>query len=731
MSAAGPRGGADAPQPILFEELSSASGGPYDFGSPVSDTEKATCAFFDADGDGWEDLLSLTGTNLPDIFLLNRPDPAGGRRFEAPPPGHGFDAGAPYERDGSCLAVADVDNDGDEDLFMGAGWNPNIPAGRGGKMLLLNDGAGRFTDAAPALGIVDADNSCMAAAFFDMDMDGDLDLLACNTRFPMAGKDGDGFTHLWRNTLAETGTFALVEETELRGVVEEGMAIWAVQAFDKDLDGDEDFVITHDIYGKCQLFRNDGSGFFTDVMKQSGTGVGDDADPSTFGDDSHASMGTAVGDPDHDGDLDLYVTNTNRNPFYVNDGTGKFTELGETRGARAGDVTWGANFCDFDLDGWEDLYVSSGDIWDRSRPEVIDFLYRNQGGGWFTDVREGSGIRHDPPLHRTNGTAVADWDADGRPDLLVSRVERAGAGPYLYRNVSPTYERRWTSILLKANGTTTNRSAIGAIVRVTPLDAAGAPIPGLAQMQQVFSAESRGSRSSLRRHFGLGPDARAVDVTVTWPRAGTVEERTQVFRSLPVDSRITIHEDPQHDTWAIAGEALQVLPDGAETVFAVQGAGVPDALVRVVMDSAPEWVAEAGYSDGWRLRATAPRVDAPAEFAVSLRTEPQGTLSPEASQALTLRVVPAPRAETARRRGSPSRVRISGDHLDLPGLDVACGTHPCRVKKARVRTSSGGAPVTTLDVVVPRAALRAAPKGARRELTVTDPATGFSTVVHY
>src|SRR5262245_31269113 len=182
--------------PLQFVEISSHSGGTIDFGTPKSDVEKCTCAFFDADGDGWDDLIALAGRGAGWRYFLNRDDGAGGRTFVPAPPGNGLDAGAPMQRDGAGLAVADVDGDGDEDLYVGCGWNSTLPVVSGRNLLLLNDGAGNFTDVAESMGLDDGDNTTCGMVLFDMDLDGDLDLISSNTDFPNTGKAGDGRTHL-------------------------------------------------------------------------------------------------------------------------------------------------------------------------------------------------------------------------------------------------------------------------------------------------------------------------------------------------------------------------------------------------------------------------------------------------------------------------------------------------------------------------------------------------------
>lgn len=721
--------------PIRFVELSNASAGPFDFGNPRSDVEKSTGAFFDADGDGWDDFVTLTGAGLPSVYWLNRPvddttrgtaADLNGRTFVPAPAANGLDDGPAFDRDGASLTVGDVDNDGDEDIYIGCGFNDTLPAGAGRNILLLNDGTGRFTDVAPALGLEDGDNTTAAALFFDMDNDGDLDLLSCNTDFGEAGKAGDGVAHLFRNTLAETGTLGFVDETQDRGIVEQGTAVWAVLAPDYDNDGDADLLISHDIGGLTQLFRNDGTGHFRDVTSSSGSGVGDDRRPSTFGDDTTAAMGTSVGDTDRDGDLDLYVADAAGNSFYVNQGDGTFTQLATTLGCKGGTVAWGVSFADYDLDGHLDVYVAGGDFWNMSRSHVRAWMFRNDGTGAFTDVWGGAGFRHDAPLHRENGTFTADVDLDGRPDLIVTRAERAGASPYFYHNVSDTTGRRWAQIKLVGDGVATNTSAIGAKVRVYPRDAAGALIPDIVYLREVEGGEGRSSRPSLVQHVGLGAGVSSIDVEVEWPRAGDLASRRVRYERLAVDAKLVIQEH-QPVTKAAVGldpEASAVVPDAAETIVPCVGQGLGDPLLGLEVTSGPQWVSLGPWQEGRTVLVAPPRVDAPTDFAAALRATPPGDPASATDQTLAIRVVPAPRISSGAVQ-SRTFLRIDGDHLDLAGLVYTLNGAPLKTPRTRRVPLKDGTSTDRFRIRLPRA-LRRAPRSAEITLTVTEPVAGFS-----
>lgn len=734
--------------PLRFEDVTaSALEAP---GAMPCWTLRSACAFVDVDGDAWDDLVNVGGGAAGWTLHLNRPaaeDAGGGapgdaaageaapgdeapadaapadtvpgapsRRFVPAPAGHGLDLAPCAGRDGACVTAGDVDGDGDEDLFIGCNWVSTQPAGAGGNILLLNDGTGRFTDAAAAAGLADGDHTTAGAVLFDMDLDGDLDLFSCNSTFDFADAQGDGLAHLWRNTLAETGTLAFVDETTARGIVEIGRAVWAIAAVDFDADGDADLVVSHDAGGLTQVFRNDGAGNFQDRTLYSGSGAGDDGDPSTFGDDTQNAMGLAWGDIENDGDLDLFVTNIGPHPLYRNNGDATFTDIGLRAGVRAGGVTWGCGFEDFNLDGFVDLYAVGGDVEVEARAMVRSWLWRNLRNGAFSEEFEGSGLVRATPRRREIGSATADFDGDGRVDLFVSCAEPAGVPPYLYRNVTETGARRSLGVALRGNGTTSNRSAIGATLRVTFRDADGAALAGLAQVRVVEGADGRGSRSSLAETFGAGDAAATADVTVVWPRAGTLAARTQTYVDVPLDHRVVLHEDPRADAWRLASERRVAVVAGRTSTVAIDGDRAPDPLVLVEVVTGPRWARIGPRADTIRPLVVRPAaVRRAREFVVALRAVTQGAADAESSQVMTIEVRPAPRARAARRVGDD--IVVVGANLGHAALELRVDGEVAEVVR-RGRTS--------LRARIPDAVL-ATWDGAAHTATVEDPETGAAS----
>lgn len=207
--------------------------------------------------------------------------------------------------------------------------------------------------------------------------------------------------------------------------------------FDYDNDGKQDiyFVNGGDHTGKVppenravnRLYRQGADGRFTDVTANSGLT------------DNGYGMGAAAGDIDNDGDLDLYVSNVNRDALYRNNGDGTFSDISESAGIS--NEGWGVSiaFLDYDLDNFLDIYVTNYVELDTTvkctyrngRPMycgpanysgAVDVLYRNNGDGTFSDVTEKAGIA--TAAKKGLGVVPADYNQDGYPDLYVANDQQ-------------------------------------------------------------------------------------------------------------------------------------------------------------------------------------------------------------------------------------------------------------------------------------------------------------------
>lgn len=217
--------------------------------------------------------------------------------------------------------------------------------------------------------------------------------------------------------------------------------------FDFDNDGDQDILFVNarkweggaqsaDTPATCALYANDGSGNFTDVSAGSGLDV------SLYG------MGVACADYDGDGRVDVFLSAVGPNRLFHNDGGGKFSEVTESAGVAGESDRWSSScgWFDYDNDGDLDLMVCNYVEWSREFDEGQDFtldgtlraygspqsfggtqpyLYRNEGGGKFTDVSEEAGVRiTDPntgePMAKSLGICFQDVNGDGLPDVMIA-----------------------------------------------------------------------------------------------------------------------------------------------------------------------------------------------------------------------------------------------------------------------------------------------------------------------
>ncbi len=422
-------------------------------------------------------------------------------------------AGVGLRAYGMGAAVADYDNDGDQDLLVTA---------FGPETLFRNNGDGTFTDVTAQAGVSDPFWST-SAAFADYDRDGDLDLFVANyLDFTVAGnkvcRDAVGARdycsprsyrpvpdRLYRND----GNGRFTDATGASGVSKADGAGLGVAAGDYNGDGWIDFYVANDANAN-QLWINRRDGTFADEGLISGSAVNAAGNPE-------GSMGIASGDFDADGDEDLFVTNIIGETFvlYANDGKGNFEDVRARAGlaaATAGFTGFGTDWFDYDNDGLLDLFVANGAVniveSQRGQPRpfrMTNQLFRNTGGR-FTDTTAQAG----PALAAPNiarGAAFGDVDNDGDVDVLVT----TNGGPVALLINEAAAGNHW--IQIRPGQGPGNRSALGARVGV---ERRGKPT----LWRRVKTDGSYLSAGDPRVHVGLG-DTPAIDaVVVQWPDGG-------------------------------------------------------------------------------------------------------------------------------------------------------------------------------------------------------------------
>jgi hypothetical protein len=282
-----------------------------------------------------------------------------------------------------------------------------------------------------------------------------------------------------------------------------------VLAADLDDDGWQDLYVACDST-RSLFYHNNGNGTFSERGVYMGLAYDDNGM-------EQAGMGLALGDYDGDGRMDIVKTN------FVDDYPNLYRNLGKAgysdRALSAGlginpqYVLWSPVLADFDNDTWPDLFFSAGHFFpevDRlksvQRFHNPRLLYWNLGNGKFEDVsdRSGTGISAE---HSSRGAEAGDFNNDGNLDLLVMNMNEP---PSLLKSESGS-PGRWLKVQLQ--GTKSNRSGIGAVVRVTAA--------GRGQMKARLSQSGFYSSADPRLHFGLR-DSAAATVEVAWP-GGLVE----------------------------------------------------------------------------------------------------------------------------------------------------------------------------------------------------------------
>ncbi len=446
----------------------------------------------DYDGDGWEDLF-LVNARYWNATTQARMVPRSALYRNSEGTGFVKVAGTlDVVAWGMGCAVGDYDADGDPDVA-------------------LNTGGGAFANATAAAGLRDdacGATACFGAslAFFDYDRDADLDFYVTNYvawdgTGPATPMMYDGQCNvLYRNE--GDGTFT--DATSAAGAEDCGLNHMGLAIADVDRDGWSDVFIASD-ETRDTLLMNNGNGTFADATTAAGVG------------DPRGGMGTAWGDYDGDGLLDLVITH------YENEGAALYRQRAgltftDRRAADGLDATiplvgWGVEFVDVDDDADLDLVVANGHASADYAAESpsgfgqLDLVLRNDGGV-FVDASAGA-WRPEATRRVGRGLAVADFDRDGYRDLVV--VNNANESADLWRSAGGP--NNWVTVRLRGNASM-ERDALGARVTAT--------FGGRTVEREVMAASGFMSQGTREVHVGLGDATAVEDLSVRWPD-GTVQ----------------------------------------------------------------------------------------------------------------------------------------------------------------------------------------------------------------
>jgi hypothetical protein len=536
--------------PIVFQDVSEKAGltrWRHVMGTPetkfILETVGSGVALLDYDNDGWLDIYLVNGSTYD--ALSGKTSAPHAALFHNNHDGTFTDvaqqAGVTNDRWGFGVAVGDYDNDGWPDLYI---------TNFGKNRLYHNNHDGTFTDVAEKAGVT-LGNWSTGATFGDVDGAGRLDLFVA------------GYVHYDIEQPPIPGSSVVAFSTcEFRGL--------KVMCGPRGLKGEPD-----------HLFRNNGDGTFTDVSKKAGVddanayyglsavfvdlnndgkvdlAVANDSTPNylyinqgdgTFEDASYASgyalnengretasMGIAVGDYLNNGLLDLYNTvfSDDYNPLYRNDGGGNFTEVSYQAGIAEPTIPflgWGTGFLDFDNDGWKDLLAANGHVY----PGVDQ-------SDWGTTFAERPLLFRN--LHNGKFELVPPVKGTGLAALLTARGAAFGD---LFNDgkIDVVINQLNNTPVLLRNVSTDHNHWVGLKLvggPKSPRDAIGAAVylkaGGIRQRADVISGGSYASSNDFRLHFGLGGSARIDGVEIHWPNG-----RVQLLDLPAVDCFFTIAE---------------------------------------------------------------------------------------------------------------------------------------------------------------------------------------------
>lgn len=502
------------------------------------------------------------------------------------------------------VTMADVNGDGRLDIYVSQLGDFQHIVGR--NQLYINKGNNDqgipvFADEAKARGL-DLKGFSTQAAFFDYDLDGDLDMYMLNhsvhANGTFAKSDLRQQTHpLAGDKLMRNDGGVFVEVTEESGIFSSALGYGlGVTIADINWDGYPDIYVGNDFHENDYLYLNNRNGTFTESLT------------TVMGHTTRYSMGNDVADINNDGLPDIlsvdmlpanpvmlkasggeeayevynfklkygYNHQFARNTLQLNRGNGRFSEIGLLAGIAATDWSWSGLLADLDLDGYKDLYIANGI---KRRSNDLDYInyisseavqsrlegnineedllltekmpvvkipnaaYRNTGGLAFEDVGKSWGLNQDS---FSNGAAYADLDGDGDLDLITNNLDQPA---FIYKNLTISGERADNHYLkIRLNGAGNNPFGVGAKII----------IPKGEQTLTFEHYPTRGYQSAVCDDLtvGLGQDSVIERLVVVWP-----DLRFQELRKLKANQTLTLNQQEA------AGKYNFVRPAG-ETIFA-------------------------------------------------------------------------------------------------------------------------------------------------------------------
>jgi len=489
----------------------------------------AGVAWLDFNNDGWLDFYIANGLGSKDGLMMNNTDGTFRNVIDA--------SGIGGENGSAGVVTADLDNDGLTDIIAvgetGLMSSPSLTNIR----VLKNLGEGKFVDVTSTSGLVSSPRNepgtAIHATLGDIDNDGLLDLfivapgsLAHRTQPPNS---------LWRNN----GDFTFTDISAASGVaIATGSCVATFSHYDDDAwidlyvaDCNEINLAPTDLH----VFKNNGDLTFDDLTVKLGLDTSKTIEPSATGRGYWMCIG--LGDFDNDTDFDLFSTNfglqlipNQEMGFFEKNTDGTFTSVENEVGigGTAKNFGWGCSFADFNNDGFEDLIFAGnlpafGLIDELGSP---GYLFVNNGDKRFSSKQ----LPVDLSSRYVTGLATADYNNDGFTDVIMATGAWEGevsSRPILLTNRH--YQNKNRSLTIKLEGVESNRSAIGAIVKVY--------LPGRILTKEVRAGSSFLSQDSPWLTFGVSRAKKISKIVVRWPQGNEEEYKNIRIKRSPIKIR--------------------------------------------------------------------------------------------------------------------------------------------------------------------------------------------------